>query len=119
GDILMLKCHGGWKSNTVAEGNIEDSISRKKEISNKIQRGGESSHFPIQNDLIKVESDAPLVNICPKKENIAENENEISINNVPSENDITFPKYKKCSLEKENIVENENEISIHNVLSKN
>ncbi|KAJ8931929.1 hypothetical protein NQ314_015127 [Rhamnusium bicolor] len=30
-DILTLKRHGGWKSSTVAEGYIEDSIQSKKE----------------------------------------------------------------------------------------
>lgn len=35
-DILTLKRHGGWKSSTVAEGYIEDSIQNKKEISKKI-----------------------------------------------------------------------------------
>lgn len=39
GDILMLKRHGGWKSSTVAEGYIEDSMSSKTEISNKILTG--------------------------------------------------------------------------------
>ncbi|XP_023313162.1 uncharacterized protein LOC111693184 [Anoplophora glabripennis] len=36
GDICSLKRHGGWKSSTVAEGYVEDSINNKIQISNKI-----------------------------------------------------------------------------------
>lgn len=35
-DICVLKRHGGWKSSTVAEGYVEDSINNKIQISNKI-----------------------------------------------------------------------------------
>lgn len=35
-DLTMVKRHGGWKSSTVAEGYIEDSIQNKSKISNKI-----------------------------------------------------------------------------------
>lgn len=35
-DITCLKRHGGWKSSTVAEGYIEESMTNKKEIANKI-----------------------------------------------------------------------------------
>lgn len=35
-DIITLKRHGGWKSNTVAEGYIEQSLSNKKKISEQI-----------------------------------------------------------------------------------
>lgn len=37
-DITTLKRHGGWKSNQVAEGYIEDSINNKNRICNKIGR---------------------------------------------------------------------------------
>lgn len=36
GDLTCLKRHGGWKSNTVAEGYIEESIANKKDIAKKI-----------------------------------------------------------------------------------
>jgi hypothetical protein len=36
GDLLTLKRHGGWKSSSVAEGYMEDSIARKVDISKKI-----------------------------------------------------------------------------------
>lgn len=35
-DMSILKRHGGWKSTTVAEGYVEDSIENKKQISNSI-----------------------------------------------------------------------------------
>lgn len=37
GDITTVKRHGGWKSTTVAEGYIEDSLSSKMAIAEKIQ----------------------------------------------------------------------------------
>lgn len=39
GDIINLKRHGGWKSSTVAEGYLEDSIKNKVDIANKIHAG--------------------------------------------------------------------------------
>uniref|UniRef100_A0A1B6KE83 Tyr recombinase domain-containing protein n=1 Tax=Graphocephala atropunctata TaxID=36148 RepID=A0A1B6KE83_9HEMI len=36
GDLLTLKRHGGWKSSTVAEGYVEDSIARKIDVSKKL-----------------------------------------------------------------------------------
>ncbi|XP_044264585.1 uncharacterized protein LOC123011281 isoform X2 [Tribolium madens] len=35
-DLTVLKRHGGWRSNSVAEGYIEDSLANKIEISKKI-----------------------------------------------------------------------------------
>lgn len=35
-DMSILKRHGGWKSTTVAEGYVEDSIDNKKKIANSI-----------------------------------------------------------------------------------
>ncbi|MGH9701228.1 MAG: site-specific integrase [Candidatus Acidiferrales bacterium] len=36
GDITTLKRHGGWKSDTVAEGYIEDSVESKSKIAKRI-----------------------------------------------------------------------------------
>lgn len=36
GDITTLKRHGGWKSTTVAESYIDDSIQNKMSVSNRI-----------------------------------------------------------------------------------
>lgn len=38
-DILTLKRHGGWKSSTVAEGYIEESVENKINISNQVLVG--------------------------------------------------------------------------------
>ncbi|RZC34103.1 Phage integrase domain containing protein [Asbolus verrucosus] len=35
-DITVVKTHGGWRSNSVVEGYIEDSLNNKIEISRKI-----------------------------------------------------------------------------------
>ncbi|XP_064215658.1 uncharacterized protein LOC135265239 [Tribolium castaneum] len=37
GDLISIKRHGGWRSSTVAESYIEDSLNNKIEIANKIQ----------------------------------------------------------------------------------
>lgn len=36
GDLLTLKRHGGWRSSTVAEGYIEESVNRKIDVSRKL-----------------------------------------------------------------------------------
>lgn len=38
GDLTMLKRHGGWKSSTVAEGYIDDSITNKEEIGSLLSK---------------------------------------------------------------------------------
>ena len=37
-DITTVKRHGGWKSNSVAEGYIEASLNKKKKIGEQITR---------------------------------------------------------------------------------
>ena len=44
GDITTLKRHGGWKSTTVAEGYIEESIQNKMQISNTILNSVETEN---------------------------------------------------------------------------
>lgn len=41
GDILSLKRHGGWKSTSVAEGYVNDSIEYKRRATSSIIRGEE------------------------------------------------------------------------------
>lgn len=36
GDILALKQHGGWKSTNIAEGYVQQSLAKKRKISNQI-----------------------------------------------------------------------------------
>lgn len=35
-DLITLKRHGGWRSSAVAEGYIEDSVTRKIDVSKKL-----------------------------------------------------------------------------------
>lgn len=39
-DITVLKRHGGWKSNSVAEGYVESSLQNKKKIAANIMGTG-------------------------------------------------------------------------------
>jgi integrase len=47
-DIMKIKRHGGWKSNSVAEGYVEDSLENKKKIATDIlgDIGEFYYHFP-------------------------------------------------------------------------
>lgn len=100
-DILMLKNHGGWKSTSVAEGYIEDSILRKKEISNKILSGMEGTsgmHFPVQSKTKDIESDGTLMNNLPTQTTATtSHENEMAVNNFMSKSGVTFSKCNKCT----------------------
>lgn len=41
-DVLALKRHGGWKSDTIAEGYVADSLSNKNEMANRILYNSDS-----------------------------------------------------------------------------
>lgn len=47
GDITSLKRHGGWKSTTVAEGYIDESLQNKLKISNTILNSIENQNTQI------------------------------------------------------------------------
>ena len=51
-DLLKIKQHGGWKSNTVAEGYVENSIENKKRIANNIL--GESGDIAITTNIAQL-----------------------------------------------------------------
>ncbi|KAK5647242.1 hypothetical protein RI129_000573 [Pyrocoelia pectoralis] len=57
-DVLSLKRHGGWKSNTVAEGYVGDSLTHKVHAANSISYGGtvenSSNAIDIVNNVISV-----------------------------------------------------------------
>lgn len=36
GDLMTLKKHGGWKSSTIAEGYVDESVTQRTEIANKV-----------------------------------------------------------------------------------
>lgn len=45
-DITVIKRHGGWRSSTVAEGYIDESLNNKLEIANKILHKPHASTAP-------------------------------------------------------------------------
>lgn len=45
-DITTIKRHGGWRSSTIAESYIEDSVSNKLNIAKKIQEESSSLSVP-------------------------------------------------------------------------
>lgn len=49
-DITNLKRHGGWKSTSVAESYIEDSIENKIKIANQILGGEQQKSFSIKTE---------------------------------------------------------------------
>lgn len=61
GDILALKRHGGWKSSTVAEGYIDESVQSKISVSNKILSSIASSSTTTTSSI--VDSDNVNINI--------------------------------------------------------
>lgn len=91
-DLTTIKRHGGWKSSSIAESYIEESISNKLSIANKIQ--GEN-RCPLQEKtpIIPVDSaKTPIIDMRSQKDGnyklfINQNEvkydksnNELSIN---------------------------------------
>ncbi|XP_039280998.1 uncharacterized protein LOC120350644 [Nilaparvata lugens] len=77
GDLLTLKRHGGWKSSSVAEGYIEDSIARKVEVSkklfNSIDRHTTSSTITSNSEARALDEDVNIVDENKNEENEEEN----------------------------------------------
>lgn len=82
-DITTIKRHGGWKSTTVAESYIENSVANKTKIANQIIQGSTTSNVNItsgaSSDSNLLINKIPAVNFT-KCENITFN---LNINNVP------------------------------------
>lgn len=88
-DILTLKRHGGWKSSTVAEGYIEESISKKTEIAAQILEGQPSTStgsFTIRKRGVSNEEPVKNETKIQKIQNIAGNEVFPSLNIVNCNN---------------------------------
>lgn len=73
GDLLTLKRHGGWRSSTVAEGYVGDSLNNKITIANKILQS------------VEMESPSEAQNIQPSTSlsNINITENQLNNNETP------------------------------------
>lgn len=67
GDITTLKRHGGWKSTTVAEGYIDESIANKIQVSNQILNSIEKNtlniNIPSTSTINAREGSVPSANI--------------------------------------------------------
>ncbi|EFA04789.1 hypothetical protein TcasGA2_TC014838 [Tribolium castaneum] len=81
-DLSVLKRHGGWRSSSVAEGYIEDSLQNKIHISKKIL--GEQEKLVDEDDSILLPAEDVFELIPPEKTT----NNEMNENNNPN---ISFP----------------------------
>lgn len=52
GNMTSIKRHGGWKSAAIAEGYIEDSLSNKIDISNKLNCSSTSKQINITDTIV-------------------------------------------------------------------
>lgn len=93
-DITMLKRHGGWKSRSVAEGYINESITNKNNTAIKIASAiGLSSVEPAINNTEDSEADAnSTIQITPEKETSNMEHHEVdnsifAVNIIPESND--------------------------------
>lgn len=61
GDIVSLKRHGGWKSTSVAEGYLEDSIQNKLQVASKIL--GQTEIKNVNTTCTLVKNDENVINV--------------------------------------------------------
>lgn len=88
-DIITLKRHGGWKSNTVTEGYIEDSFNNKKEICNQITRSLMNKPSSLQNSEtnFNYENPSALKSTDTNKENVNISK---EISNIPETKNVSI-----------------------------
>lgn len=60
-DLTCLKRHGGWKSNSVAEGYIEESLSNKKEIAAKILKPTQTIDNTFNNPVLQPSTKSNII----------------------------------------------------------
>ncbi|KAJ8909421.1 hypothetical protein NQ315_013331 [Exocentrus adspersus] len=102
GDILQLKKHGGWKSSTVAEGYVDDSLQNKMDSAAKIFAG---------NSNIKVYDPANKAIGSTTNKNL---DNIISSNSLNVANSNTCSNISSSSLQ----INNANSCTFHITLTK-
>ena len=61
GDITGLKRHGGWKSTTVAEGYIDNSMVNKMNTANKILQSVNDNSSSTSNFFNKINNEIPFI----------------------------------------------------------
>lgn len=96
GDITALKRHGGWKSNTVAEGYIENSINNKTKIGQQITS---SLHLIPSNSTGQSDTDEP----APKhfklshQEDVRPSTSTSSSSNIQANENVSL-QFNNCSV---------------------
>lgn len=93
GDIIQLKKHGGWKSSTVAEGYVDDSLQNKIDSAAKILRGTNNvlNVYDPTNKAIGSTNNTDLDNIISSNSmNVASSNTSSSSLQINNANNCTF-----------------------------
>lgn len=98
GDIQMLKRHGGWSSDTVAEGYVEESIGNKLKTSKKIFENLKNNSF------------APLVNLSAET---SAPSSTIDSRNLSAENLNSIPAVCEVNLDQNSIVQQTQKMEVN------
>lgn len=93
-DILQLKRHGGWKSNAVAEGYVDDSMRNKNNTASKIFNSIENNH---QEDHPTISNTIPQLSTSHQNSEVSYNDNDIQITNLTNLNDTPGFHFTNCS----------------------
>lgn len=93
GDITTLKRHGGWKSTTVAESYIDESLTNKMEVANTILQSVVPAAVPSSSKCTTSNPQDPPAQLV--KESESSNETNVQINhtlsNLMSDKGVTHP----------------------------
>lgn len=94
GDILTLKRHGGWRTNVVAEGYLDECISKKCEVSSQIMKGVNTKFSAKKRLLIENSASATL----SSSQGIASEENQQGYVSLSSSQGITLEENQQASI---------------------
>lgn len=101
GDLTALKRHGGWRSSTVAEGYVDESLSNKLETSKKILDLSTStdvlSHDTTTNTVLDIHADNAGSSTDALAYNTATT-NTVLKNDIASSAPIQFNNCSNCSI---------------------
>ena len=106
-DILALKRHGGWKSSTVAEGYVGDSLNNKIDTANRISYGvpqileqyGESENIEKDQESENVGNNPPKVdNFLEKSITISQNVANSDYKNIFNPPSINIENCSNCNI---------------------
>lgn len=109
-NITTLKRHGGWKSDKIAEGYIEESLNNKIDINNQITRTMHLKSSTATNDSERIPSRKRMKNGCIGNEDTPTKSNDEDITQIEEiSKDILIPKegcnirFTNCSITNSNI----------------